>query len=223
MREAAALLLLAVESLGLGDSVVGGGDGAGEGVALVVVLGALSHLGRDGEPHAVLAKVLRFLRVVAERGSVGHGRKARPEQAKAGQQGRRLRMESSGFGRCSTLSFSSSVTPVSRRKGKQSHHPQCHQQAKQPHGRGAAWQAQQANSKSAEDERVAIPLWSGSVITHAHTRSHHSKSDHKVSGTRKAEKTAEVKLTTLKGKTQEGQQEGCLAVFAQGCRAPRRP
>ena len=69
VREAAALLLLAVESLGLGDSVVGGGDGAGEGVALVVVLGALSHLGRDGEPHAVLAKVLRFLRVVAERGS----------------------------------------------------------------------------------------------------------------------------------------------------------
>ena len=156
-------------------------------------------------------------------GQIGHGRKARPEQAKAGQQGRRLRMESSGFGRCSTLSFSSSITPVSRRKGKQSHHPQCHQQAKQPHRRGAAWQAQQANSKSAEDERVAIPLWSGSVITHAHTRSHHSKSDHKVSGTRKAEKTAEVKLTTLKGKTQEGQQEGCLAVFAQGCRAPRRP
>jgi len=169
VREAAALLLLAVESLGLGDSVVGGGDGAGEGVALVVVLGALSHLGRDGEPHAVLAKVLRFLRVVAERGSVGHGRKARPEQAKAGQQGRRLRMESSGFGRCSTLSFSSSVTPVSRRKGKQSHHPQCHQQAKQPQeeGRHGKHSKQTARAQKMKELRYLFGL---GLSSHTHTR-----------------------------------------------------
>ena len=163
--------------------------------------------------------------------SAGGGR-ARVRLATAEKQGQNRPRQGSRAGVCEWRAVglagavrcpSVSVTPVSRRKGKQSHHPQCHQQAKQPHGRGAAWQAQQPNSKSAEDERVAIPLWSGSVITHAHTRSHHSKSDHKVSGTRKAEKTAEVKLTTLKGKTQEGQQEGCLAVFAQGCRAPRRP
>ena len=100
-----------------------------------------------------------------------------------------------GAVRCPSVS----VTPVSRRKGKQSHHPQCHQQAKQPHRRGAAWQAQQANSKSAEDERVAIPLWSGSVITHAHTRSHHSKSDHKVSGYKKGGKDGRGQADDFEG------------------------